>query len=420
MLASGKPGDSGEAVSCTTRGAAFVARRPVHDISGLCWGYKILFHFPHGPTNPDSVYSCTAKGLLDGLPLLAGKNTDLRLIIPLPGRLAAKGAAWVLQEGRTLLELLEETAPSPRALAACREFKAQGMQIGLRYFPKLFLLDHLLELADVVSARTAGLANTDIQRLAEEKKRFDFLLLAEDLDDLQARRQAGEAGFDLFLGGEINSSAIPHNRSFSSAEMTRMRIIRELYLDEWRIEPLSRLIRADGALCYRLLAYLNSAWFSLDEPVDSITKALMLLGTNRLKHWLLLVVLADVADQTGGQEVLLRMAERGRLLELLAQRKLAPLPPESMFLLGSFSLLGELMDAPLCAVLAELPMHAAIRTAILERTGPAALWLALCESLENGHFDALEQRLRDLGFDPAHAALDHTQARQWAIHMLSP
>jgi EAL and modified HD-GYP domain-containing signal transduction protein len=420
MSASENPRGLGEAASCKAGGAAFIARRRIHDISECCWGYKILFHIPQGSASPDSVYSATARGLLDGLPLLAGKNTTMRLVVPLPGRLAAKGAAWVLQEDQTLLEVLENKPPSPQALAACREFKAQGMQIGLRYFPKLFLLDHLLELADMVSARTADLSHTDIQRLAEEKKRFDFLLLAEDLDDPGARRQAANAGFDLFLGETLAPPSIPHSHSFSSAEMTRLRIIRELYLDEWRIEPLSRLIRADGALCYRLLAYLNSAWFSLGEPVDSISKALMLLGTNRLKHWLLLVVLADVADKTGSQEVLLRMAERGRLLELLAQQRPAPLPPESMFLLGSFSLLGELMDAPLSSVLAELPMHNAIRAAILERTGPAALWLALCESLEKGHFEALEQRLRDLSVEPAQAAQHHSQARQWALDMLAP
>jgi EAL and modified HD-GYP domain-containing signal transduction protein len=409
-----------EPTMTTPRDALFMARQPVHDISGNLWGYKILLHHPAAGEGPDNAYASSARGVLDGLPLLADKDSALKLLIPFPARLIAKGAGLALPSGPVGLEVMEPEPPGPQPLAACRHLKEQGVLLGLRHFPRLYLFDHLLELADIISASPAALMDQQLRRLVEEKPRFHFRLLAEAVEDQQTLDRARNLGFDLFWGGMVQGPDIVEGRIFSTAEMTRLRVIRELFRNQWDVQAISGLIRADGALSYRLLAYLNSAWFALGEPVDTVSKALMLLGGKRLKHWLLLVVMADVAESSGAEEVLVRMAERGRLLELLAESPSpAPLPPETMFLLGSFSLLGELLRAPLASVLDELPVGEALSDALLRGQGPAAKWLAPCELLEAGRFEEMEQSLQDLGVDPALAASAHQQARDWAARMLA-
>ncbi len=404
----------------TSSESLFLARQPVHDISGNRWGFKIFLHRPGASALPDNVFAASARAVLDGLPVLAGANTDQRLIIPFPGRLASKGAALALPSGPAVLEIMEARPPGPHVLSACRDMKEHGLSLGFRHFPRLYLFDHLLGLADTISACPSALSDVQLQRLVDEKQRFGFKLLAEAVEDDETLERSRDAGFDLFWGGAVSAPSMVEGRSFSTAEMTRLRVIRELFRDTWDIPAISRLVQADGALAYRLLAYLNSAWFTLGEPVESVNKALMLLGAKRLKHWLLLVVLADMAEQAGVEDVLLRMAERGRLLELLAQGPTcAPLHADAMFLLGSFSLLDELLRAPLADVLAELPVGSAIQRALLKRTGPCALWLSMCEALESGRFDNLRQRLDDLNVDPGLAASNHAEARQWAAQMLA-
>src|SRR3712207_8243244 len=59
--------------------------------------------------------------------------------------------------------------------------------------------------------------------------------------------------------------------------------------------PYTTLFRS--GLSYKLLRYVNSAFFSLPRKVSSVREALVLLGTSSIRRWASLLVLADIDDR---------------------------------------------------------------------------------------------------------------------------
>jgi c-di-GMP-related signal transduction protein len=118
------------------------------------------------------------------------------------------------------------------------------------------------------------------------------------------------------------------------------------------LEILEQMIARDLGLSYRLLRYMNSAFFGLRQHVRSIGQAFALLGLETLKHGAALSVFAGVEDTPA--ELTLTALIRARFCEL-AGSGLTDASRGELFTLGLFSMIDGLLDTPMEDVLAKIP-----------------------------------------------------------------
>jgi EAL and modified HD-GYP domain-containing signal transduction protein len=142
------------------------------------------------------------------------------------------------------------------------------------------------------------------------------------------------------------------------------------------------VLTGDPALGFRLLRYLNSAAFGLRAEVTSFRHGLKMLGHQRLKRWLALLL------ATGSPNPLARLinpvaARRGLVLDELARRSGDDWLRSEMFIGGVFSLLDRLMGLPMEALMRDLPVPPRVQQSLLG-SGPYAQHLALVQALEAG------------------------------------
>jgi hypothetical protein len=135
------------------------------------------------------------------------------------------------------------------------------------------------------------------------------------------------------------------------------------------------------ALSFRLLRYVNSAFFGLRGEVRSIGQALALLGIENVRRWATLSVLASVDNKP--TELTLTALIRARFCELAAQQ-LGFVNSAEAFTLGLFSVIDGMMDAPMHDVVASLPLAGDLRDALVLRRGPRGELLDCVTSLEAG------------------------------------
>lgn len=64
--------------------------------------------------------------------------------------------------------------------------------------------------------------------------------------------------------------------------------------EDLNFQRLEELIKKEMSLTYKLLRYINSAAFALRQKIDSIQRALMLLGEREVRCWLSLLVMAGM------------------------------------------------------------------------------------------------------------------------------
>ena len=150
-------------------------------------------------------------------------------------------------------------------------------------------------------------------------------------------------------------------------------------------EPLPRLeaiVRRDPTVGYRLMRYINSPAFGLRVEIGSFGHALMLLGYQRLKRWLALL-LASASKEPNAKPYLHAAILRGLLMEELGRLHDDPELRGEMFVCGVFSLLDRLLWQPFDELLAAVRVPERVRLALEGEGGPHAPYLDLVRAMED-------------------------------------
>jgi EAL and modified HD-GYP domain-containing signal transduction protein len=152
------------------------------------------------------------------------------------------------------------------------------------------------------------------------------------------------------------------------------------------------VISHDPAILERLLRYINSVRFGLNLQVESFRQAIMLLGYQKLKRWLSLL-LATSSQDANMRPVMLASFRRAVLLEQLLGQSQDEKTRDEIFILGVFSLLDKLMKKPFKELFSTIPVPASVREALVDGSGPFMPYLRIAEAIENGPDPGLLEKL---------------------------
>ena len=170
-----------------------------------------------------------------------------------------------------------------------------------------------------------------------------------------------------------------------------------------REEPVGRLdevLRRDPALAFRLLRYINSPGFGLSVEVTSFQHAIMVLGYQRLKRWLALLLTSTI-DSPDLRPMMFLALRRGLLMEELARQQGDEALRNEAFICGVFSLLDRMLRQPFAQLLASVPVPERVALALLDDAGAHAPGLALAKAVESGLPYDIEAAMEPLMLGPA-------------------
>ncbi|HTP73934.1 MAG TPA: HDOD domain-containing protein [Burkholderiaceae bacterium] len=196
--------------------------------------------------------------------------------------------------------------------------------------------------------------------------------------------QAFQRGAIAVLGWPIDDVAASHGDK-KSGPRPELQFIVELINRVDREEPADRLeavLKTDPTLAFRLMRYINSPAFGLSVEINSFRHAIMVLGYNRLKRWLALL-LASASKDPNVKPVMYAAVRRGLLMEELGLQGASSDQRSEMFICGVFSLLDRLMGQPLPELMRSIPVPDAVRAALADQSGPYHAQLELVRAIES-------------------------------------
>jgi EAL and modified HD-GYP domain-containing signal transduction protein len=178
------------------------------------------------------------------------------------------------------------------------------------------------------------------------------------------------------------------------------------------LRQLEKLLKTDPVLSYNLFRHINSASFGIEVEIQSLRHAVAMLGYSPLFRWLSLLL--AMASTVGFSPALVQAAiVRGRLMELLGQSLLSRRELDDLFVVGMFSMLGQMLGIPLAQVLDQIVLPDAIVQALLGREGKYGPFILLAEACE--HEDGCAADLADALFlTAARVNNAHLSALAWA------
>ena len=163
-----------------------------------------------------------------------------------------------------------------------------------------------------------------------------------------------------------------------------MQAIVELIRQVDKEEPIERLeatLKRDPALAFKLLRYINSPAFGLRVEISSFRHAIMMLGYQRLKRWLALL-LATASKDVNLKPVMFAAVRRGLLMEELVRGSADEEMRNEMFICGVFSLLDRMFQQPFSQLLDSIPVPERVRQALADTDGPYQPYVELVQAIE--------------------------------------
>jgi EAL and modified HD-GYP domain-containing signal transduction protein len=375
----------------------FVARQPIFNRKLEVSGYELLFR--GGPVSEALVASsegATATVVLNsfteiGLERIVGSHTAW---VNVSREFILSGLARTVPPGLVGLEILEDQVIDEPLVAALHGLKAQGYRLALDDFEYGPHADPLLSLVDVVKLDILALGRERLARHVERLKPYGVALLAEKVETRADHAFCAEAGCDFFQGFFFRQPELVRDRGIAANRLALLQVVTALQDPAVDFAALEHLIARDVALSFRLLRYINSAFFGLNCEVRSIGHALALLGVENLRHWATLSVLASIDDKP--PELTITALVRARFCELAGERISGSTPGE-LFTLGLFSVIDALMDAPIVDVLKSIPFPQEMREALITHRGARGGLLECVASLEAADFDEAQAIVPDAG-----------------------
>ncbi|HUO69899.1 MAG TPA: HDOD domain-containing protein [Solirubrobacteraceae bacterium] len=375
----------------------FVARQPIFDRKLNVVGYELLFRgaatqqalviSPDGATASVVLNSFTEIGLeriVGSRP--AWVNVSREFVL--------SGLAETVPAGLIMLEILENQVIDEQLIGTLRELKRRGYQLALDDFEYSPEAEPLLELVDVVKLDLLALGRENFTRHVGRLRPRGIALVAEKLETRGDYAYCANAGCDLFQGFFFCEPELLSDLGISANRASLLRVVGALQDPSVDFPQLERLIGRDVALSFRLLRYINSAFFGLLCEVRSIGQALALLGVENLKRWATLSVLISIDNKP--PELTLTALIRARFCELAGQR-LALASPGELFTLGLFSVIDALMDSTMEKVLASIPFPPDMSEALIAHAGDKGRLLDCVAALERGDFDLAQSILHGSG-----------------------
>jgi len=375
----------------------FVARQPIFSRKLDVVGYELLFR--DGYVNEAIIASpegATATVVLNsfteiGLEQMVGNKTAW---INVSRDFVLSGLAPAVPPGLVGLEILEDEVLDDHVVAALQGLKQQGYQLaldGFRFGPRA---ETLLGIVDIVKLDLLALGYERLREQVARLKPYKVKLLAEKLENRRDHAFCATSGCDLFQGYFFCRPQVVRHAGIAANRLALLQVVAALHEEGVELVDIEHLIARDVALSFRLLRYINSAFFGLRGEVRSVGQALALLGVQNVRRWATLSVLAGIDDKPA--ELTVTALVRARFCER-AGEQLGVARPAELFTLGMFSVIDALMDAPMQDVLGTLPFPADMREALVHHRGEKGLLLDCVTMLEAADFDRAKTIVTNAG-----------------------
>jgi EAL and modified HD-GYP domain-containing signal transduction protein len=362
-----------------------VGRQPIFDSRLEVRGYELLFRDP-GTTLPGGD-AMTAD-------VLVRAGLDIGLSSLVGNKLAFVNATRPFLVGeqeipfppeQTVVEILESVAHDAEAVAGCRRLAAQGYTLALDDYDWVGPDDPLLELVSIVKLDVLALERQQLEVEVDRCARLGVELVAEKVETHDQMAYCRDLGFELFQGYLLSRPEVVEGQALSPSKVTCLRVISELCERFTDADGIQRIVETDAALSYRFLRLAGEgAARGLYRRISSVREGIVLLGYQRLRAWVMLMLLAG--SNAGATEQLHITMTRARMSEVIASR-LAPRMADSAFTVGLVSTLDLLLGVPLPKILDSLALSEELVDALLNRSGLLGRILADVVAWEMGGED---------------------------------
>ncbi|MBZ4192886.1 MAG: HDOD domain-containing protein [Candidatus Contendobacter sp.] len=369
----------------------YFARQSIYDRKLQIAGYELFYRHAEGDSTAQflDAEAATSQVVLNtvtevGLERVVGIH---KAFINIARDFVLDGHLTHFTLPQLVFEIAGDIAVDEPLIQALRDLHQHGYHFVLDDYEDNEAYRALLDIADYVKIDLLTTPEDEVRRLVPLLRQHQIALMAERIETQSIQDFCQSLEFDYFQGHHFSQPKLLKFNSVSTNQLAVLQLLSKLYHPKVEIRNIETLISQDVALTYKLLRYINSAYFSLPRRVESIQRAIMLLGIKNIRSWATLISLASLDDHRN--DLITVALERAKMCELLAEAT-GFKQRETGFTVGLLSVLDAMTQAPMEVLLAALPLDEEINQALLTHKGPLGRILACTLAYERCDWESLD------------------------------
>ena len=371
----------------TDKSDVLLARQPIYDRNKKVVGYELLFRGESDtPISDFDGNLATSRVLLNLFTEsdIASVTNDLPGYVNFTAELIHNPPLF--DPKTVVIEVLEDIQITDKIVASLRKLKQKGFTLALDDFIMDGRYEKILPLVDIIKLELPEMNDSELESTIENLKQHNLTLLAEKIETPEQFNRCHELGCDLFQGYFLSKPEIIKGKKIAAGKMAIINLISEIQNPEIDMDGLTSVISRDPALSFKLLKLINSAAFKRSNEIESIHKAVTLLGIDRIKSWASLLALSKLDDKPEAlhYQALVRAVMCERLSEYIA-----PFLKDQFYTVGLLSCLDAFFDKSINKIVSHISLATEVRDALIEQKGQAGLALATTLAFEQAEWQKL-------------------------------
>jgi len=368
-------------------GSKYIVKQPIKNANSEVVGYEILYHGENQAYSEEKENDfAVADTIYNVLTQNAGKGLKGSLnFMTFTTTLLMKKVPRLFEKGELVIQIDDSVLIHPLAMHFVQQYKKEGYLIAVNEFQFSPRYLSLIGDIDYIKLNMKEMTNITLHNVVEIAHSMDKQCIATGVDSEELYKKAIEMQMDGMEGSFVADKLATKAHTSGYLQSNFFRLMVAVARDEPDVEEIEQIISMDATLSYGLLRIANSVYFALRRRATTIRQAIMTLGMAQLKQWIYLLSASNAENEIdpSSEEFLKISFMRANFCsDLVGYTKKVPITKGEAYLMGMFSTLNYLIDAPLEEILAEVPMADEIKAALLNHEGPCGALYELVLSYE--------------------------------------
>ncbi len=284
---------------------------------------------------------------------------------------------------RVVLEILEDVNVDEELLLGISSMAGHGFELAMDDYNFQPHLQPILPLVSYIKVEIQPGGMEELTRRMPELRATGARLLAEKVETAEQFEQLKALGFDYFQGYFFARPSIVRTDRVEEDSAMVVRLLARLNDPNVPMQEVIDLVSRDPGLSFKVLRYVNSAGIGLRSKVESIQRAVVLMGLSRIRAWATLFAMAGLGNRP--LEILNVGLLRANLCERLC-RLCRSGTPETAYTVGLLSVMDLMLSQPLAGLMDQLPLSDQVKRAIVAHEGGYGQLLEAAVTLERNEW----------------------------------
>lgn len=383
----------------------YIMRQPIKNSEGDILGYEILYYGENQAFSGEDAEAANEFAAADTVYSFLTQNTTKALkgslnFMTFTTMLLMKKTPRLFSKSELVIQIDDSVIIHPLSMHFVQQYSKEGYKIAVNEFQFSPRYLGLMDSIDYIKINSKTTNDPTMRNIIEIAHSMNKKCIVTEIDTEERHQKAIAMGADAMEGPYVAERLTTKAHSGAYLQSNFFRLMVAVTRDEPDVDEIERMISTDAGLTYGLLKMANSVYFALRHRATTIHQAVMTLGLGQLKQWVYLLSASGTdnkVDASTEEFLKLSFMRANFASELSTHIKDMPISKSEAYLMGMFSTLNYLIDAPMEEILEEVVVADEVREALLYKTGRCGMLYELILSYETADWANITRLAAELG-----------------------